>query len=234
MDEKTSDLLLVIFDVDGTLVDAAELDDASFDLGFREVTGAGLPASVWAEFEEITAGAIIRRASGAADLELVQTQVRTAFLTRLRAGLEFNREAIRPFPGAAKLLDFLREQNGYRVAIATGCWEETAKFKLAAAGLNIDGFAFASASDRERRSEIIALAAERAGVPLSSSVYVGDGAWDLRAANQLGIPFIGVGRSVEKLQREGARDTSRDLSVESLADLLEKIRGTRASIMSRT
>ena len=216
--------LLVVFDVDGTLVDAAELDNASFDLGFRDATGAGLPVAVWSEFEEITAGAIIRRAAADGEVVRLQGRVLENFLARLQRGFEADSAAIQPFPGAVEMFNLLKSRCDFRVAIATGCWEETARFKLRSAGFILTDVPFASGSDHERRSEIISLAVKRAGSSLAAAVYVGDGVWDLRAANYLGIPFIGVGREVEKLRREDARYIVPNFDAADFLKTLEDIR----------
>ena len=108
------------------------------------------------------------------------------------------------------------------VAIATGCWRETAHFKLNAAGFDLSKIPFACASDRSSRAEIIALAAERAGMPIGQSVYVGDGVWDLRATQELGIPFIGFGRKIESLRRAGAAYTLDAWNEAALLKVLEE------------
>ena len=217
---------LIIFDVDGTLVDAHALDCGSFDAAFREVTGSSLPESMWTKFEEVTSQSTIHQALGKErdhDLIAIKDQVRDLFLARLNAGHVANAEAICAFPGAIDLISGLKTSKTLRVAIATGCWRETAHFKLNAAGFDIEDIPFACASDRYSRAEIITLAAERAGLPVERAVYVGDGLWDLKATRQLGIPFIGVGRKIEALRKAGAKYTMDVLSADSLDKILERI-----------
>jgi len=62
----------------------------------------------------------------------------------------------------------------------------------------------ATSSDAPRRSDIIRLAAQRAGRSLSDVVYVGDGVWDLKASGDLGIGFIGTGSRLNRLKEAGA------------------------------
>ena len=52
----------MVFDVDGTLVDAADLDMRCFDEAFCEVTGFPLPGMRWQRVREFTATAIVREA----------------------------------------------------------------------------------------------------------------------------------------------------------------------------
>jgi phosphoglycolate phosphatase-like HAD superfamily hydrolase len=92
----------------------------------------------------------------------------------------------------------------HKIAIATGCWCESAKLKLHRSGFMIEDIPFASSSDTRRRADIIALAASRAGSGVSDAVYVGDGLWDLKATRELGMRFVGVGRRHELLRVHGA------------------------------
>ena len=217
---------LIIFDVDGTLVDAHALDNDSFDRAYREVAGTGLPESMWSTFDEVTAQATIHQALGKKrdeDLASIKDRIRDSFLANLQAGHGQDPASIRAFDGAVNLIADLKAHREWKVAIATGCWRETAKFKLAAAGFDLTDIPFACASDRYGRAEIISLAAERAGVPIEETIYVGDGVWDLKATRQLGIPFIGVGRKTERLQEAGAKHILAAFESSALAALIESI-----------
>jgi phosphoglycolate phosphatase-like HAD superfamily hydrolase len=219
---------LVIFDVDGTLVDAHPVDNDSFDQAFRKCTGAALTAEMWTTFEEVTAQAIVHQALGPdrLDLKEIEMLVRDLFLDGLRNHHQKKRDAIRLTPGAMTMWSSLRMKPEYRMAIATGCWRETAHFKIGVAGLDISGVPFACASDRYSRADIIALAAERAGLPVEQAVYVGDGVWDLKAARKLGIPFIGVGQRTDVLREAGARHVLDDWA--ELPAVLQQVFGRRS------
>lgn len=54
--------MLIIFDVDGTLVDANEIDTRCFDDAFLATTGVPLPGDRWNQISEFTARAIVREA----------------------------------------------------------------------------------------------------------------------------------------------------------------------------
>lgn len=107
------------------------------------------------------------------------------------------------------LLSRLADSGEHRVALATGAWRDSARLKMASAGLCYDDYPAASSDDALDRVPIIRLsmqrAAERHG-KFGSAVYVGDGIWDARACRRVGIPFIGVatdGRAA-RLTAEGA------------------------------
>jgi phosphoglycolate phosphatase-like HAD superfamily hydrolase len=104
-----------------------------------------------------------------------------------------------------ELLGHLASIPGVKVALATGGWHPTITFKLAAAGIDISAFPIATSSDTPRRADIIRLAAERAGMPLSQAVYVGDGVWDMRACRELEMAFIGTGARTHRLSESGVQ-----------------------------
>jgi len=215
---------LIIFDVDGTLLDANAIDNACFDRAFQETTGMALTESIWSGFSEVTARAIIHQAlgHGRPDIGVMENRVKDAFLAKLRTSHEQNPNAIRAFSGAIGLIASLSKRPDLGIAIATGCWRETAHFKLKAAGFDLTKIPFACASDCYRRTEIISLAAQRAGVPIEHAVYVGDGPWDFRATQELGIPFIGFGRRIETLRQAGATYTLDEWNEDALLKLLKQ------------
>src|SRR5205814_1998248 len=102
-----------------------------------------------------------------------------------------------PVSGADRLLSRLAQRGSHRVALATGGWRDSARLKMASAGMCFDHHPAASADDALDREFIMRLseqrAAERYGASFTSTVYVGDGVWDARASRSVGIPFIGIG-----------------------------------------
>jgi beta-phosphoglucomutase-like phosphatase (HAD superfamily) len=115
-----------------------------------------------------------------------------------------------PLPGAIEFLLRLRSELRCDVAIATGCFELSARFKLRCCGINLDTVPHATSSDTPSRGEIIALAASRAGYALSNALYFADGPWDVQASKRLGIPMIGIGRRYQELTALGLEHVFRD------------------------
>ena len=226
MPAPTNSRDLIIFDVDGTLVDAIALDNDCFDRAFSETAGRALTEEMWSQFKEVTAPAIIQQALGNAwpDMLATKMRIKNSFLDKLQQGYEQDRASIQAFPGAVALLSGLQKNPDVGVAIATGCWRETAQFKLTSAGFDLSNIPFACASDCNKRAEIILLAAERTGQSIERAVYVGDGVWDLRAARQLGVPFIGVGRRIETLRKAGAEYILDAFEEDALVSVLASIR----------
>jgi phosphoglycolate phosphatase-like HAD superfamily hydrolase len=214
--------MLIVFDVDGTLVDATEIDNQCFDEAFLEVTGVPLPGERWSRVREFTATAIVREALHdwpEAECSAAESTIRAGFLARLTASHAASSRAFPPVPGGPATIEQLVGHGPHRVAIATGCWSETSRFKLAAAGYRIDGVEFASSSDCYRRVDIIRTVMDRLGSDADDTVYVGDQLWDYRAATELGARFVGVGHLRAQLRSAGAA-TLDTLSADALMRVL--------------
>ena len=69
--------------------------------------------------------------------------------------------------------------------------------KLNAVGFLGLNFPMASSDDAHSRTDIMKVCASRMGFPIESYIYVGDAQWDLRAAEELGWGFIGVGKRLK-------------------------------------
>lgn len=219
--------MLIIFDVDGTLINGETADWACFDQAFVAAAGKTLDELFWTNLVEVTARAIVHESHADKTLserQLLEHTIRNGYLERLRSCSAKNPLAFQAAAGAKDLLAHLRSSENYRVAIATGDWFETITHKLGHAGLDVATLPMATSSDCYSRAEIIALAAARAGRGMERAVYVGDGPWDLRATRKLGIPFIGVGRRHERLRAEGAEHTLVDLEPEKFLSALAALK----------
>lgn len=198
---------LIIFDVDGTLVGGEQHDWACFDQAIADVTGFMPTQEFFDSLPEITAQAIAEASIQAANLQPgtgLEERIRDEYLRRLRQVHAADSRAFPARNGVVALLSRLSLLPGVRVAIATGDWLATTSFKLAAAGIDVSGYPIATSSDCRKRSEIIQLAATRAGRSLADAIYVGDGVWDFKACRDLGMRFIGTGTRPHLLQAAGA------------------------------
>lgn len=199
--------MLIIFDIDGTLCDTREVDARCHVEAFESVTGRSLATVDWSLYPEATSAAIVQdllSEMGIQNSVEMEQRILEEFIARLEAEARRNPGSFRPVEGALELIEDLGRRENYKIAIATGDWHESAKLKLGLAGFKTDHVPFASSSETRRRADIIALAALRAGFKVSDAVYVGDGLWDIKAARELNMRFIGVGTGHELLRQHGA------------------------------
>src|SRR5437870_9778520 len=202
---------LVIFDIDGTLTPTMNADEGCLVRSCKDVFGFVDIDTNWSHYPHTTDSGIFddvftsRIGRPPTEQEILQfRQHFVGLLARVSSEAAFGAVA-----GAPLLLSRLADSAEHRVALATGAWRDSARLKMASAGLCYDDYPAASSDDAFDRESIIRLsmqrAAERYG-SLGSTVYVGDGVWDARACRSVGIPFIGIGTGsrATRLSAEGA------------------------------
>lgn len=212
---------LVMFDLDGTLLNSNALDVYCFHAALASVMGIDSIADDWTDFKYVTDEGIVteiisNQLNRRATKQEVYT-IRRKILELLQEQAHANREWFTPVPGAPALFRSLTAMGNCKVAIATGCWKASAVLKLSTAEFNVENLTIASCDDSHRREEIMRIAYTRAvGAcdigAFETVTYVGDGVWDIRAAKALGYAFIGVGSSCnqEALRQAGATSVLSD------------------------
>jgi len=205
--------MLSIFDIDGTICDTQDVEGRCYARAIERVTGMSLATLDWTAYDEPTSSAIVRQLlAGDSTARLKEDQIKSEFHRLLQEEQPNFPGDFVAIAGAIEFLERLSEEKVCDVAIATGCFDITARFKLECCGIALERFPHATSSDAGGRKDIIKIAAQRAGFDLSSVVYFGDAPWDVRASNALGIPMIGIGRRHEKLRTFGLRHVFRDYS----------------------
>lgn len=214
-------MILIMFDIDGTLTESYAYDQQAYAGAFFDATGYSGVNTDWHSYEHVTSHGItaqaIRHHLGP-DAETAAIQaVEQGMLRRLQSLYRQAPELFCEVAGASAFLDYLRAKEGVVVSLATGCWLSEARFKLSASGLNVDGVPIASSEDGLSRVEIMAAAARRAGrvsgtASFGRVIYFGDGVWDMKASAALGYTFIGIGQRTELLRQAGACYLHRDYS----------------------
>jgi phosphoglycolate phosphatase-like HAD superfamily hydrolase len=214
---------LVLWDIDGTLVDSAKLGRDAFVDAFEQVTGT--PPARMVPFAGRTdleiALDLFEHAGVSADgdvLERFGVQLHRAMVERepeLRA-------RGRAYPGARESLERLRREPGVAQSLLTGNIAPNAAVKLGAFGLDalVDLEIGAYGSDDRRRGRLVAVALEKCarkrGVELTAAdaVLVGDTPLDVAAAREGGARSVGVATgpyTPEQLATAGADFVLEDL-----------------------
>ncbi len=187
--------LLLLFDIDGTLLSgaAAEHRDALYDalLEVHGVDGRSVDSSITPAGRtdgEIARALLLAAGISARRIDERAGDVRAACCAAY-ARLCPPDLSGRLVPGVAQLLDWLTGQPGVRLSLVTGNFEPVARLKLKRAGI---GHHFASGqggfgSDSEDRVALPPLARRRAGTtgrpfPRSQTVVIGDTPRDIACA----------------------------------------------------
>jgi phosphoglycolate phosphatase len=185
---------IVVFDLDGTLVDTAP--DLIAALNFV-LDREGLPPLPFKSARNmIGAGArkLIERGLEVGGRAVTQDEL--ARLTRdfVAYYAEHIADASRPFEGLDGALDDL-EKNGYRFAVCTNKLEWLSKLLLDRLGLSARFSAICGADTfgvAKPDPVILRETVARAGGVMSGTIMVGDAGPDVGVARRAGIPVIGV------------------------------------------
>ena len=191
---------LVVFDIDGTLVDSLEINCRLYVEAVESVLGVQVDDD-WSRYTHVTDSGILNEimdeAGGHFDRPLATARIREEFVRVVSDHI--GREGQMPeIAGARAFVERLMSHPGASVAVATGGWRETAELKLRGIGLDPGELCLATSSDAVSRVEIMRIAADKAlrGGRATRTTYFGDRPWDLRATRELGYGFVAVGDGV--------------------------------------
>lgn len=194
---------LVIFDVDGTLTDTNKVDANCFVRAFAEEFSILHINQNWQDYTHSTDTAITRQIFQNKLGRLPSTEemfrLKKRFINLLQQAAQ-DSHLFNAIPGATTIINKL-QQLDYCIAIATGGWHDSVIFKLQKAGINVTDIPIASADDSSSRENIIKTVILKSKKwyevdKFQKTVFVGDGAWDVKAATNLKLPFIGVGQDL--------------------------------------
>ncbi len=200
---------LIIFDLDGTVLDGHGAGHAAMERAFREVVGQPGEFS-HLDFAGRTDPAMLHLAAERLGITISAEQW-PRLLRAFVAALQATAGATQALPGVPALLRQLARDPRVGLGVGTGNVEEGAAIKLAAAGLAgllpVGGYG----SDGESREAMLRVALDRTrayyAAPNAPAVTVGDTPRDVNAARALGVRCIAVatGRyDVPALQAAGA------------------------------
>ena len=211
---------LVLFDIDGTLTESQSTDSALYVRSLGTVFDFFDINQDWTAYQHATDSGILaeifltrrRRQPAAEEVALFRAHFVAAIADVAR------KTPFRELAGAQACLRQLLTMRSLEVGLATGGFRDSARCKMQSAGMDYDAFPAASADDGMAREEIIQTAIARVidhcGLQPSRITYIGDGLWDARACQRLGLRFVGIGTGshAEVLRTEGAEAVFADYS----------------------
>lgn len=186
---------LIIFDIDGTLIDSVS--------GYHKViinamTDMGL-ANINTDFNAL---------KHHTDSYALKYNYENFFKKELSINLlnDFEELIVKylkkqpktiPIKGVSEVLSQLKDSE-YAIAFATGSLPKSAIFKMTQAGLPIEREVLATSKTSFSREGFVLEAIDKAKkyynvTAFDEIISVGDGLWDLKTAQNLGLQFIGIG-----------------------------------------
>lgn len=185
----------VIFDIDGTLLHSAAVDDALYRKAVQTVLGEVRLRPTLHDYPYVTDTGILQQIVADNALpreEQLFDEIRATFIALLRDHVSTHGPFVE-IPGARDFLHALRASPRHAVAMATGGWRQSAEFKLSSSGFEIGDIPLATADDHHERTSIMEIALDSLGRRFDSVTYYGDGPWDRQACDALGWQFVAVG-----------------------------------------
>ena len=216
-------MLLVLWDIDGTLVDSAGQGRRAFEDAFEEVFGRPLDVDVpfAGRTDHEIALAVLER-NGVEGAGAHVPRVQAALADALVAREPQIRAEGRAQPGAREALEALDARDGVVQSVLTGNIAANAAVKLGAFGLerllelDLGGY---GSDPHAARSDLVAVARERAAArhgPVDHVVLVGDTALDVQAAREAGARAVAVASGFG--DEEELRETRPDALLPDLRD----------------
>lgn len=211
---------LILFDVDGTLIDSGGAGTRSLNLSLKELFSIdnafdGISMAGKTDTQIIKEGLLKHGISVNGNIDAV---IR-AYLKYLRKEINNERKHIKP--GIHDLLDTLSFIKDTGSGLLTGNLESGARIKLEPFKLNEYFLAGAFGSDDEDRNNLLPIAVKRfeelfrRGVEIDNCIVVGDTPRDVECAHIYGAMCIGVATGhypIETLIEAGADYVVQDLS----------------------
>lgn len=218
--------MLILFDIDGTLLRTAgagvkAMNDAGRELFGDHFTLEGIPVSgrldplIWSDAAKL---------AKITDAHMHHDTFRQTYGRKLRDRLDREPTA-ELYPGVREFIEAIQKNKNITIGVLTGNYPETGRLKIERAGLDPDVFvidAWGSDGNLRRDLPVVALAKCQARIGRSfaahQTVIIGDTPHDIDCAQHNGCLSIGVATgefNITELDACGA-----DLAVENLADTM--------------
>lgn len=210
---------IYILDIDGTLMPSDEIDNQCYWQAVEGVFQRSAGDPDLTNYRDVTDTGILeqwcRENLGRSPKVRETRAIRRRFLELLKTVHEAEPMAFTPRRGLLGWLQQACDGRATGVAIATGGWEHSARFKLEAADLERFRLPLAHSDDAITRVGIMQCALQRVASKLEPArlpilphqvTYVGDGPWDFEASQALGWKFVGIATAdkYRKLKDYGA------------------------------
>jgi phosphoglycolate phosphatase-like HAD superfamily hydrolase len=211
---------LVLFDIDGTLIDPGGAGRRSLGHTFNELFAikdafAEIRMAGKTDIQIIKEGLSVHRLSSD-DRDL--PSLLSVYLKHLKTEIMNKKKFINP--GVVELLDTLKAMDGYWLGLLTGNIERGARIKLGAFGLNRYFSVGAFGDDNENRNLLLPIAVEKfrkmthLSINCDDCIVIGDTPSDVECSKPLGAVSIAVSTgpySYDSLLETGADYVLRDL-----------------------
>lgn len=190
---------LAIFDIDGTLTKTNEIDHICYIDTVQHFINRQFTTFDAESFTHFTDSSILielyEHAFNRRPTTTEEQVFKAYYFNALKNSLNQQPHYFQAIGGASDVIHAFSDE--WAVALATGCWVESAKIKLEGGGVDIRNYPLATASDAITRQDVMLTAVERSKKlhqvdSFEHIVYIGDGIWDKTSCASLSMPFVGI------------------------------------------
>lgn len=195
---------LLVFDIDDTLTQTADIHIACF---IESLTELGV------EKMDTNFGEYLHHTDSYISKAIYEKELWQTFTEQIKMQFEkllsnkMSEKTIAEIPGASQFIQELKKNSAIAICFATGSLRRPAIQKLQVIGVDFDNQQLVASDQLLKRESIVKSAISKAkkyyGVDdFERIISVGDGLWDLKAANDLNLEFIGMGEKNKEVLLE--------------------------------
>lgn len=187
---------LIVFDIDDTLTKSENQHQLAYVNTMKEF-GISKINQNWKEYTHHTDSYILKENYENNLPNIFDFSFIEDFESRMTE-LILDLPKVSEIKGAKAMIDFLTNETNYAISFATGSLLKPAFEKLNQAGINFEEQLVVGSNGIFEREGIVQESIERAKAfykvdSFDAIISVGDGIWDLKTAQNLGLHFIGIG-----------------------------------------
>lgn len=204
--------MLILFDIDGTLVDSMKIEDEFYPKAVSGTLGIQNLNTNWESYPNSSDPGIVRTAIQQ-KFNREPTQKDFDACEECFCGyVQQNKNEYKPIAGAIEFLQHLKQDASITIALVTAAWRNIALLKLKYAGIELGNTLLLTATEHEDKYDGIIAAQKQLtnnNQPIEQLLYIGDTTCDLRNARKAGFKFIGIGERWTKpnqFNAQGVKD----------------------------
>jgi len=194
-------MILVIFDVDGTLVFSEKKDSQCFADTYQAVYHRPFPTIDWRKYPHVSDTTIfktvIQEHFNRIPDETEEENFRQQFVANIIENRKQTPAEFKEVPYAKQTIDKLLADDRFIIGVATGGWKAPAIVKLDFVDIPCEKLIITGADGHETRADITNETINKATAihgKFDRIVYIGDAIWDVTTTRAMNLPLIGIRR----------------------------------------
>lgn len=221
-------MILVIFDVDGTLVFSEKKDSQCFADTYQAVYRRPFPTIDWRKYPHVSDTTIfktvIQEHFNRIPDKIEEESFRQQFVANIIENRKQTPTEFKEVPYAKQTINKLLADDRFVIGVATGGWKAPAIVKLNFVNIPTNRLIITGADGKVTREDITNETIDKAKAQYGEFdriVYIGDAIWDVTTTRNMGLPLIGIRRKgdVDFLTKKGVGLVLKDF--ENYAAFLE-------------